>query len=784
MELISYFDLHLIYLVIFSLGLAIGAGSALLSNVLFSGSLRDGKISKDEFRILTQSRNVVWVGVILYTFSGIGLFTLSADAMLGYGIFYATMVIGTVMIINAFVFHFFYLPRIEQRVDNELSDSVGQENTSNLNAYLIISEAISVVSWMFVILHHAMFRLPADFSLVMGVYFVILIIVGILFYVNVRAILTPANVSFLKKSVSIVAFFAICFLALSFSNSNLSLKVSSDAAKNGVSEASNTEETINDSAVNTTYTMDEVAMHGNVEDCWVVIDGVVYDATPAAEKFPDVYSCGGDTTENYRKIVAEGVSARVQSYQIGLLGFTMEEVASHDTKDDCWIIIDDLVFDMTAESLLHPAAFHCGTNATMNYHRNHGDGISERQMKSHIGSIDDGVVAMFSGNPVEKIEQLEPYTELYVAAGSWDNHELLAVVEKDAEKLLFIDGKTHTEIGRIHDIGFQPHTSVYSPDAKYMYIIARDGWLTKIDLDTLQPIISVNVGESSRGTALTDNGKYLAIGNYIPGNIVILDAESMKILKTIPTTGEINGKEIESRVGAMIEDGDHIIAALKDLNSVWIIDTSKPDFPIIAKHWNIGDNQTPLHDAFLSSDGKYYVVASMGSHTVWVMDTETWEPVAEVPTGETPHTGPGATWGNKVYIPALGEGLITAIDMTTWKPVASIKTAGPGLFIRAFNEDPEYPYVWAETAFGEFHDEIYVIDARTDEIVKTIHPVPGESSWHPEFTNDGKFVYIVSQTANEVEVYDAWTFELVKRFEANTPSAVSNIGNRIEEKGL
>jgi DNA-binding beta-propeller fold protein YncE len=406
-------------------------------------------------------------------------------------------------------------------------------------------------------------------------------------------------------------------------------------------------------------------------------------------------------------------------------------------------------------------------------------------MKFFIGAIDDGVIAMESGNPDEPVTELKPYSELYVEAGSWDNHELMVVVEKDAEKLLFIDGSTHTELGRVHDIGFQPHTSVYTEDANYMFLIARDGWLTKIDLNTLEPIKSVNVGESSRGTALTDDGKYLAIGNYIPGNVVIMDPETLEVLKTIPTVGALDGEEIESRVGAMVEAGDKVIVALKDLNSVWVIDTSKPDFPVIEKHWNIGENATPLHDAFLSADGRFYIVASMGSKTVWVMDTETWQPVAEVETGETPHTGPGATWGNKIYIPALGEGLITAIDMTTWEPVSSIKTAGPGLFIRSYPADPDYPYVWAETAFGEFHDEIYVIDARTDEIVKTIRPVEGESSWHPEFTLNGQFVYIVSQTANEIEVYDANApFDLVKRIKAETPSAVSNIGLRIEEKGL
>ena len=169
---------------------------------------------------------------------------------------------------------------------------------------------------------------------------------------------------------------------------------------------------------------------------------------------------------------------------------------------------------------------------------------------------------------------------------------------------------------------------------------------------------------------------------------------------------------------------------------------------------------------------------------MWVLDLETMKPVAEVTTGETPHTGSGATWGDSIYIPALGEGIITVINTKTWKPTKYIKTGGPGLFARSYPKDPTYPYVWADTAFGDHKDEIYVIDARTNEIVKTIIPVKGESSWHPEFTLDGKFVYVVSQTANEVEVYDAHTFEIVKRITANTPSAISNVGLRIEEPGL
>lgn len=780
MELLAYFDLHLIYLVIFSLGLSIAAGAAILSNLLFVTSVRDGIISKDEFRILRHSRAVVWVGIILYVFSGVGLFTLSAEAMLGIGIFYADMTIATLMIINAFIFQYFYLPKLGGLVGETTIDPASGVTSSNLSAYLVVSEAVSVASWVFIILHHAMFRFPGDYSLVMSAYFLFVVLVGILFFLTTINVLTTSNKRVLKG-------FALIGIALSvvFGVSAMDGLQSKDKVAPVLSTGGEAAAEVEGGPENTTYTLREVAMHSNIEDCWVAIDGRVYDATPAAEKYPDIYACGTDTTENYRTITPEGVSDRVKSYEIGLLGFSVEEVAAANNKESCWLVIDGLVFDMTDEAKLHPAAFHCGTDASQNYHHNHGKGISDKQMKFFIGAIDDGVVSMESGNPDEPVTELKPYGELYVEAGSWDNHELMVIVEKDAEKLLFMDGKTHTELGRIHDIGFQPHTSVYTADANYMFLIARDGWLTKIDLNTLEPVKSIKVGESSRGTALTDDGKYLAVGNYIPGNVVMIDPVTMDVLKTIPTVGEIDGEEVESRVGAMVEAGDKVIAALKDLNSVWVIDTSKPDFPVIEKHWNIGENATPLHDAFLSADGKFYIVASMGSNTVWVMDTDTWQPVTEVITGETPHTGPGATWGDKVYVPALGEGLITAIDMNTWKPVSYIKTSGPGLFIRSYQPDPVYPYVWAETAFGEFHDEIYVIDARVDEIVKTIRPVPGESSWHPEFTLNGQFVYVVSQTANEIEVYDAnEPFDLIKRIEAETPSAVSNVGLRIEEKGL
>ncbi len=466
--------------------------------------------------------------------------------------------------------------------------------------------------------------------------------------------------------------------------------------------------------------------------------------------------------------------------------FRIENVAKHNNSEDCWLVIDNKVFDATPASKVHPALFNCGTDASVNYHKNHGKGISDKMMVFYIGDLGENISTKTKKEEETKsYTKLNPKKELYVPSMSWSPDELMVVVEKDAEKLLFIDGKTHAEIGRIHDIGFQPHTSVFSSDKKYMYIISRDGWLSKIDITTLDPVVSIRVGENSRGTALTDDDKFLAIGNYEPHTVVIIDTKTMNIIETIETFGEIKNEVIGSRVGVVVEAGQDFIIALKDVNSVWVIEqNANKKWVVKNKYSNIGNNKAPLHDGFLTPDGKFFIVAAQGANSVWVLNTQTWKVVGEVPTGKLPHTGPGATWGNTTYIPALEEGLITAIDMNTWKPIASIKTGGPGLFVRSYSKNSAYPYVWADTAFGDHKDEIYVIDARVNKIVKTLIPVKGKNSWHPEFSYDGKSVYVVSQEGGEVVVYDAYTFEVVKRIKADTPSAVSNVGLRIEEPGL
>lgn len=694
-------QLHTLFLIIHLLGVTIGAGGAFFSDGVFFTSIKDRKISKDEFGIIKYASQMTWVGLTLLLVSGAGLFGMNTESLSNSVKFLVKMSIVGVLLLNGVIFHIVHLPFIGKHI-GEFLVKKNKPSSFKDGPFLLFSGVISVTSWIFALVLGALGSIPFSYLGAMSIYIGIIALGTLLCYLMFSKFLDHDN----KKTLVKITLINIIVVLIFFGSSLLTTGFISKAP---------------------------------------IVDEAKIEV-PA-----DSYS--------------------------------RDDVALHNNSEDCWLIVDEFVFNVTTASKLHPALFNCGSDASENYHKNHGTGIRDKMMAFKIGTLNNLKGVHNSDIPFTKAESLNPKPELYAVAGSWDNKNLIVVVEKDAEKLLFIDGTTHEPIGRIHDIGFQPHTSVFSPDEKYMYIISRDGWLTKINLNNLDIEKTISVGENSRGTALTEDGKYIAIGNYEPGNVVILDAYSMEILKVIPLIGEKDGKSVSSRAGALVESGQKIIVALKDLTSVWIIDTDQ-DFKVTNKFGGIGNNIPALHDGYVTPKGKHFIVSSQGSKTVWVLDTETMKPIAEIETGETPHTGPGATWGDTTYIPALGEGLITAIDMNTWKVKAKIKTGGPGLFIRSYLKDPSYPYVWADTAFGDHNDEIYVIDARVNKIIKTLKPVEGEGSWHPEFTYDGKFVYIVSQTANEITVYDSYTFEVVKRITANTPSAVSNVGLRIEELGL
>jgi hypothetical protein len=128
--------------------------------------------------------------------------------------------------------------------------------------------------------------------------------------------------------------------------------------------------------------------------------------------------------------------------------------------------------------------------------------------------------------------------------------------------------------------------------------------------------------------------------------------------------------------------------------------------------------------------------------------------------------------------PHLQEAALSVIDTKGWQLVKRVPTAGPGFFLRSHAHSP---YAWLDSMLSKGDkDKIQILDKRSLEIVRTLQPAPGKTTAHVEFTRDGRYALLsVMEDEGELIVYDAATFEEVKRLPARKPVGKYNVWNKI-----
>jgi len=332
--------------------------------------------------------------------------------------------------------------------------------------------------------------------------------------------------------------------------------------------------------------------------------------------------------------------------------------------------------------------------------------------------------------PVDKDGNLK-----YKGAEVKNVKDITFATERDASLVDFIDSTTGKVLSR-HKAGFAVHVTVTNKaNPRYAYSISRSGRLTMFDIGAPgQPAVaSVQVGQESRGLAVSPDGKYVLAGNYNPGGAVLCDAKTLEPLKAYDTSRVIDpdGQINPSRVAGIADTpyGPYFAMALKDAGHVYIIDYSKPNFPIVGDVPNVG---RILHDCFLNENegedyGRYFQIASQGSDLMGIVDFKTKKLAAKVYTGKKskPHPGQGSSWFNKKLGKQLNAtnsmnfGSVVIWDSPGWKVVKKIKTAGGGLFI---GTSEHTPYLWSDCVLGkpENYNKVYLINKETLETDRII----------------------------------------------------------------
>jgi len=382
-----------------------------------------------------------------------------------------------------------------------------------------------------------------------------------------------------------------------------------------------------------------------------------------------------------------------------------------------------------------------------------------------------------------------------------DPLNLFVVVESGDHHVTILDGDRFVPITRFPSRFALHGGPKFSPEGRFVYFASRDGWITKYDLYGLQVVAEVRAGINTRNLAISHDGRYLAVANYLPNTLVMLDAGDLSLLQILPAT-DWRG-ETSSRVSAVYQAAPRssFVVALKDVPEIWEVsyaDDPGPGYAGLVHSYETGmveaipvaagtfpirriELSQPLDDFFFDPTYRTLIGSARDGERAVVVQLDVRREIAELPLPGLPHLGSGISWlrnGHRVMAtPHLKQGLLSIIDMTDWSVIKEIETLGPGFFLRSHENSR---YAWVDVFFGEHRDVLHVIDKQSLEIAATLRPAPGKTAAHVEFTRDGRYALVsIWEMDGAIVVYDAETLQEVTRIPFVKPSGKYNVFNKI-----
>ena len=376
-----------------------------------------------------------------------------------------------------------------------------------------------------------------------------------------------------------------------------------------------------------------------------------------------------------------------------------------------------------------------------------------------------------------------------------DPLNLFLVVELGDHHVTLLDGDRMEPIHRFKSRFALHGGPKYSPDGRFVYFASRDGWISKYDIYNLKLVAEIRAGINTRNQAVSADGRYVMIANYLPHTLVLLDARDLSPIKLFEVR-DASGKS--SRVSAVYTapPRDSFVAALKDIPELWEISYDPPPgFGMWIHDYrkDSGEDSTPVPfpvrkirvadylDDFFFDQEYVSLVGTSREGKGQVVDMDLGRVVvSDLAVPGMPHLASGITWEHEgrtvMATPNLKKGNVSVIDTETWKTIKNIETLGPGFFMRSHKNSP---YAWVDVFFGPNKDAVHVIDKKTLEIVKTLRPAPGKTAAHVEFTRDGRYALLsIWDPEGAVIVYDANSLEEIKRLPMNKPSGKYNVYNK------
>jgi DNA-binding beta-propeller fold protein YncE len=199
------------------------------------------------------------------------------------------------------------------------------------------------------------------------------------------------------------------------------------------------------------------------------------------------------------------------------------------------------------------------------------------------------------------------------------------------------------------DFKGNPYIGFASPDGKFVYVTVRpginrdasgreiDGWLSKINLDTMQQVATFPVGPGPVWTAITQDGKTGYVSLSLTNKLLKLDLDTGKILGVAPTGRGPYGIRLspDEKIAYVANKGEGQGQRGATFSA---IDTNT--MSVIREQLSCPDGQCQADHIVLSPDGKeLWVSNNLGSITIFDRESLKMLDTIQTPKLADPHGG-------------------------------------------------------------------------------------------------------------------------------------------------
>ena len=352
--------------------------------------------------------------------------------------------------------------------------------------------------------------------------------------------------------------------------------------------------------------------------------------------------------------------------------------------------------------------------------------------------------------------------------------DLGLIIERADGSALIVETTGRTILGRVTGLGDLSHASVcFSRDERFAFVFGRDGGLTKIDMLDMAIAGRVVQGGNSIGGAISDDGKLIAVSNYVPGGIKVFEVETLRQVADIPAIGS-NGVPSKT-VGLVDVPGRRFVYGLWDAGEIWIADFGAGTEAKLTKFPDIGRQP---YDGNVTSDGRYYLAGLFGDEGFALLDLWDEAPKPQrvfeaalanrdkLPVYKMPHLEGWGQAGGSLLLPATGQHEVVELDLASRKETGRIKVHGQPVFVVM---RPDGREAWVNYAHPD-NDTVQVIDIPSRKVVHSFKP--GPAVLHLEFTPRGHEVWISVRDADRIDIHDTRTRQKVGELPARKPSGI------------